>query len=720
MMLNKARIIRLNITNVLVIILLIWPFLGTVAQTTMYPIFQQDEAIRNAKTREILNYMKLSADPCEDFYEYACGNWHKYHTPTPAYKQEVETPQTLLDNKVNKDLRKLLDENATTDDTMTAKKVKTFYKSCLEAKRNEHQHQMFLNEFIKSNGGFPAVPGSSWLIHHHHYDWQHIVAQLHYHYGMSILIGMDIDINYQSMHENSIYLGEPDTIIPKQLCNYRGTRTVELTDNEYVAIETEVADNLRLWLSLNKEEAWKLAADILTFEYDLCTAMYVNEEDDQDFLGSRQPESLHKKYERKTLIDFTHQLQNKIDLNAIVSSSFGLPIYKPVFMKSPQYFEQLIKVMDENNSTTVANYIMYRALTYISLPLNDTILSRPPYCLKVVKRYFPKILGDMYHRKYANSVHQDQVETIFDKLKEMLGLSFQQDWLESSTAKLGKNKLAEMKLYFPTYDKGTLNLIFSRSDYWNNLKLIMGEVRGYELSRIFANGLPKPRDEVEAYETRIVFRPFHKRIDVGWGLLQAPYYQPQLPNAMRFALIGQKLAESLASAFDDYGWTTDITGHNNWDPNTAVEFYKRANCLRQQIGGYLQNNPESFRNATKTRELIAKSAGLNTAFNAYIDWLNYQNPNNDHGVLSLETLSELNFTNTQLFFIAFAQMHCEAKKKSATKTTERPRIVISPLQKHSMIRYEVNGPLTNFLEFAREFNCAIGTEMNLADKCIIY
>lgn len=708
-----------SITTVVVFCFLC-PFQRTFAQTTTFPTFGgQDQPIRNAKTREILKYMKLLVDPCADFYEYACGNWHKFHTPAAVSRQESETPKSLLEAKIDKDLHKLLDESVTIDDTATAKKVKTFYKSCLDAKRNELRHQIFLSDFIKVNGGFPAIPGANWLIHHHNYDWQQIVAGLRYNYGIEILIGMEIDINYQSMHENSIYLGEPATIIPKHLCSYRGTQAVELTDLEYVPIETEVADNLRMWLSLSKEEAWKLAADILTFEFELCTAMFMNETEEQDFVGSSNPELWHKKYARKTLIEFTHQLQNKIDLNSIVTRSFGVPVYKPVFMKSPQYFDQLVKIMDVNNSTTVANYIMYRALTYINLPLNDTLPTRPYYCLEIVKQYFPKILGDMYHRKHAFAVYQEQVETIFEKLKEMFGASFQQDWIEVGTARLGKNKLAEMSLYFPTYDKTTLNLQFARNDYWTNLALIMGEVRQYDLSRVFATGLPKPKDEVEAYETRIVYRPYRKRIDIGWGLMQAPFYQPQLPNSMRFAVIGQKLAEAIALAFDDYGWTTDITGHNNWDPLTAVEFYKRANCLRRQIGNYLHNDPESFHNATKTRQLIAKSSALSIAFNTYLDWLRYQNPHNDHAVLSQETLYELNFTNTQLFFISFAQMHCKSKRRDLRKL-ESITVNLGPLDKHTMSRYEVNGPLSNFKEFGREFSCAIGSQMNAADKCVIY
>lgn len=691
--------------------------------TTIFPLYKQEEAIRATKSREVLSYINLSVNPCEDFYEYACGNWPKFHAPHSA-RDDVETLRAQLERKINKDLHILLDENVTIDDSSAARRVKVFYKSCLDAKQGEIPQQIFISDFIKNNGGFPAIPGSSWLVHHHNYDWQHVVAVMRYNYGLEILIGLEVDNNYQSMKENSLYLKEPSsTLIPRSLCNAKIAQLIDVTDHAYDAIEQEVADNLKSWLSLSKEAALHIAADMVTFEFDLCKAMYMDEVNDgeqEEFIGSTKPENSTKEYARKTLNNFTHQFNNTLDFNAIVSNSFGVGVTKPVFMKSPKYFEQLVQVIEETeeyNKTVLANYIMYRALTHFNFPLNDTPRKRPKYCLNLVKKYFPKILGDIYYRKYANTADQHKLGTVFEELKKILSESLNKDWIEEGTRRLGKKRLAEMVLKFPSYDKFSFNLEFVRNDFWKNLKLTMAGVRPHDVNRLFSADEPQPSDEVEAYETRLLYRPYHKRIDIGWGLLQAPYYQAVLPHGMRYAMLGQKLSQTLASAFDDIGWTSDKIEYKTWDNATAVEYYKRANCFTNQIGNYLHNDPHSFHNVTKVRELIAQSVGLNLAFNAYLDWLLYKNPNNDHQKLGKETLPELDYTNTQLFFIAFAQAHCESRRKSKKPD---PKVVISPLAKHTLSHYEVNGPLSNFIEFAREFHCPIGSEMNAADKCIIY
>ncbi|XP_061402125.1 neprilysin-4 [Musca vetustissima] len=692
-------------------------------ETTTFPIYKQEEAIRAAKSREVLQYMNLSVNPCEDFYEYACGNWPKYHLP-PAGKEDGQTIKTILEEKIEEDLHNLLDENVTLEDSAAARRVKVFYKSCLDARQGEASHQAFLSDFIKSNGGFPAIPGSNWLAHHHNYDWQHVVAILRYNYGLSILIGMDVDNNYQTMEENSLYMQEPSTMIPRSLCNAKTSQLIDVTDKAYDMVEQEVADNLRLWLSMKKEDALHVAADMVTFEHDLCKAMYIHSsaEEEEEFIGSLKPENRTKNYERKTLNNFTQQFNNTLDFNAIVSNSFGVGVTKPVFMKSPKYFEQLIHVIEETeeyNKTVVANYIMYRALTYFNFPLNDTPRNRPAYCLQVVKKYFPKVLGDIYYRKYANTMDQHKLNRVFEQLKKIMEESLNKEWIEESTRRLGKKRLSQLSLQFPNYEKFSLNLEFVRNDFWKNLRLIMGEVRAHEVNRLFSAEKPMPTDEVQAYETRMVYRSYHQRIDIGWGVLQAPYYQAALPHGMRYAMIGQKLAQTLATGFDDLGWTADNPDHKIWDTHTAVEYYKQANCFTEQIGNYLYNDPFGFQNATKIRRLVAQSVGLSTAFNAYLDWLFYKNPSNDHEMLSKETLPELDFTNTQLFFIGFAQAHCESRKKPK-KLDPLKYQRISPYSKHSLARYQVNGPLTNFIEFSREFHCPIGSEMNVADKCIIY
>ena len=79
----------------------------------------------------ITNQMDRNIDPCQDFYQFSCGNWDKTIT-IPDTKPRYTTFSVVLDRN-KKDIRSMIESNSTTikgSHSKTVEKLKTYYRMC--------------------------------------------------------------------------------------------------------------------------------------------------------------------------------------------------------------------------------------------------------------------------------------------------------------------------------------------------------------------------------------------------------------------------------------------------------------------------------------------------------------------------------------------------------------------------------------------------------------
>ena len=74
-------------------------------------------------------YMDKSVDPCEQFYDYACGRWEKYH-PIPKDRVGYDIFEILREEMAAK-LMAMLTEPPDEADNNATVAVKLLYASCM-------------------------------------------------------------------------------------------------------------------------------------------------------------------------------------------------------------------------------------------------------------------------------------------------------------------------------------------------------------------------------------------------------------------------------------------------------------------------------------------------------------------------------------------------------------------------------------------------------------
>lgn len=101
--------------------------------------------------------LDLTADPCQNFYQYACGNWADDHPrPETAQMNDWFSERQV---RVSQSLRAFLKRNNSEDDNepKPVKQTRTLYSACMDTGAMDSMGYAPVEMFMQKIG-FPAVP----------------------------------------------------------------------------------------------------------------------------------------------------------------------------------------------------------------------------------------------------------------------------------------------------------------------------------------------------------------------------------------------------------------------------------------------------------------------------------------------------------------------------------------------------------------------------------
>jgi len=641
--------------------------------------------------------MDRTANPCVDFYQYACGTWMA-NNPIPADQSRWGTFDQLADRN-RAVLRGILEKAAVNSPQRSAveQKIGDFYASCTdEATIDKLGSKPLAPELQRID----AIQSKDQVVDE--------LVRLH-------LQGAEVFFNFSSA---------PDYKNSTQMIAAADQGGLGLPDRDYylkddpksVKLREQYVAHVQKMLELLGEAPAQAAADaqaVLRIETDLAKGSL-------DRVTRRDPNQTYHKMSVKELA----ALSPSVDWPKYFAA-LGTPAFTELNVSVPEFFKALNVVL---NNTSVADLKVY--LRWHLLHSEAPLMAKP--FLDENFHYFKQILtgtteleprwkrcveatdddlGFALGQKYVEQTFPPEAKTkvlgMVREIEAMLGQDIQSlDWMTPATRQQAMVKLHAVtnKIGYP--DKWR--------DY-SSVKIVRGEAVGnderaseFEVRRTLGKiGQPVDRSEwnmtpptVNAY-----YSPLQNNINFPAGILQPPFFDNKMDAAVNYGAIGSVMGHELTHGFDDQGRQFDAEGnlHNWWTPEDAAEFEKRAQCFIDEYSAFTPVDGVHLNGKLTLGENTADNGGVHLAFLALMKSMEGkpQPPKID------------GLTAQQRFFLGYGQVWCQNVRPEAA----RMRAQIDP---HSDGRDRVNGVLGNMPEFRDAFACHEGQPMVHAPACRVW
>ncbi len=654
--------------------------------------------------------MDSSADPCQDFHQYACGGWAAA-TERPAHRPRYSRSFTMIDDRNTKIVQRILEQAVTdskaADAPAATAKLATYYGACMDEAAIEAADAAPLEPILKEIDGVKDLPGLMKEVGRLH-------ATVYGHtswFGGAAPVLFSVDVSADSKER-------PDT---EMLSLYQGglglpSRQLYLDDSEGAKkirayYETHVAKMLEMG-GMKAADSAKMAKGVLAFETKLAKASLPPEE-------LRDPYKTYNKIGLKGL----QKRAAALDWNAYFKAS-GWPADGQLNVGTPQFFTALNATLTTTPMPVVKAYLRYHVTQSLAPKLSKRfaegafelqkttqgVAAMPPRnkrCIDATVFALTDLVGPLFIAKAfkgnSKAIADDMIERINRAMEQSLpNLA----WMDEPTRAAARDKIAKMsrKIGHPVKWKDYADVTLGNSWAGNAI----AEATSHHNRQVAKVGKPVDRDEwgmpvpiVNAY-----YNPSNNEIAFPAGIMQPPFFSETMPAPMNFGGIGAVIGHELTHGFDDEGRKYDGSGalRTWWSDDVSAKFEERVACVQEQYSAFEPVPGAKVNGKLTSGENIADIGGVKEAYYAWKSW----EAENGNPAPYAEGL-----TNDQLFFVAWAQNWCDLSAEEFAR-----RLVET--DPHSPGKFRAVGPLMNLPAFAEAFSCQPGTPMRPANACEIW
>src|SRR6267143_1844816 len=386
-----------------------------------------------------------------------------------------------------------------------------------------------------------------------------------------------------------------------------------------------------------------------------------------------------------------------------------------IVVGQPKFFEGLQRQLSGRPladwKTYLRYYVLRAAAPYLAAPFEaehfrfySTVLRGTPEmeprwqrAARVIDGAIGEALGQLYVERYYPPEAKARMDEMIRNITAVMRDRLQKlEWMTEPTRKkaLAKFDRFVAKIGYPAKWRDYSSVAIRPGAFLANVRA----ATEFEVKRRLAM-LGQPVDKAEwrmsPPTVNAYFDPTANNINFPAGILQPPFFDFSLDDAVNYGGIGAVIGHEITHGFDDQGRHFDAEGNlaDWWTPEDAARFQARAKKVVEQFNGYEPLPGVKVNGELTLGENIADLGGASLAFEAL-----------QRSLAGKEKKLIDGLTPEQRFFLSWAQVWRTNMRENAL----RQRIVVDP---HSPGSIRAIGPLVNLQPFYDAFGIREGDPM---------
>ena len=673
-----------------------WVCVSVLALAASGAVWGQQAGANKSTQEPVLPYtpsldpasMDKLADPCVNFYQYACGGWKK-NNPIPADQTSWSVYGKLYQDNLEF-LHGILEQAAKNSGQRNevTRQIGDFYAACMDEAGVEKQGltpiRGYLNSVEKLKTAKELAP---------------LLAELQLVYGRSVVFSSGSTQDPDDSEKIIAELDQGGLGLPDRDYYTKEDAKSKETRERYV----QHAAKVFVLMGENAEQAKKDAETVMRMETALAKASMTRVE-------RRDP---YKRKHKMKVADL-NGLAPEFDWTAYYSTA-SYPGFEILNVGAPEFFKEVNRQLKEepleNWKTYLRFHVVDSASPFLSAAFVDENFEfyrkylrgakeqqpRWKRCVSYTDRQLGEALGQVYVAKVFSPELKASTVDMVRRIEDAMAIHIQRlDWMSPETKQQALTKLHGIrnKIGYPDKWRDYSSITITRADFAGNMARANNFEHRREINKI---GKPLDRGEWDMSPPTVnaYYNPQMNDINFPAGVLQPPLYDDKEDAAPNYGDTGGTIGHELTHGFDDEGSQFDANGNlrNWWTKEDREKFDARTKCVEDQYAGYIVVDDIHINSKLTLGEDVADLGGEILAYLAWQDATKGQTLTAKDGL-----------TPEQRFFVGFAQWACDNDRAEDL----RVRAATDP---HSPSEYRINGVVVNMPEFAAAFACKAGSPM---------